>query len=144
MVDAEAGPRFGDDDGVAGVAGIKADLDGKVNADVADVLGERANVLGAFVGDAGDAIAVDEGVGGGVFGFAGPVGLGDAAIDDATGGGEVVAAFALELFLVGLDAMQAVPGDAGHGCDPEAEDRECTRRSQDGWDGRRDNKKHGG
>jgi hypothetical protein len=39
-IQAEAAPGFGDDDAVAGVVGIVADLDGKIDADVADQLGE--------------------------------------------------------------------------------------------------------
>ena len=70
-VEAEAAPGFGDYDAVAGVAGVEADLDGEVDADLADVLGEVGDVLGALVGDAGDAIAVEEhsGSGGGRFGW---------------------------------------------------------------------------
>lgn len=102
VVDAEAGPGFRDDDRVTGIAWIETNLNGKIDAYVANVVGERADILGALVGDAGDAVAVDEGVGGGVFGFVGPAGLGDGAIDDAAGGGEVLATLALDLFLVRL------------------------------------------
>ena len=59
-VQAEAAPGFGDDDAVAGVVGVVADLDGEIDADVADEFGEQGDVLGALVGDAGDAVGVDE------------------------------------------------------------------------------------
>ena len=144
VVDAEAGPGFGDDDGVAGVAGVEADLHGEVDADVADVFGEGADVLGALVGDAGDAVAVDEGIGDGVGGVVGPAGLGDAAVDDAAGGGEVFAALALELIFVGLLARPAIPGDAGHGGETQAEDGEGSRRAQDWGQEGRDGREHGG
>ena len=115
VIDTEARPGLSDDDRIAGVAGVKADLDRKIDADVANVFGERANVLGALIGNAGDAIAVDEGVGCGIFGFVSPARLRDAAINDAAGCGKVVAALALDLFLIGLLSIHAVPRDAGGG-----------------------------
>ena len=115
-VEAQSGPGVGDDDAVAGVAGVKTDLDGEVDADVADEVREVVDVLGALVGDAGDDVTVDEdfGDGAGGWGFGGvfgAVGVGDAAVCDASGGGEGVAA---ELF-------DLVGGEAAAGEEPDGE-----------------------
>jgi hypothetical protein len=64
VLEAEAVPGFGDYDAVAGVARVEADLDGEVDADLADEVGERGDVLGALVGDSGDLVAVEEDGGG--------------------------------------------------------------------------------
>ena len=60
VLEAQAVPGFGYYDAVAGVAGVEADLDGEVDAELADEVGEWGDVLGAFVGDAGDLVAVEE------------------------------------------------------------------------------------
>ena len=81
VLEAQAVPGFGYYDAVAGVAGVEADLDGEVDADLADEVGEWGDVLGALVGDAGDLVAVEEDGGG--------VGV-DAGRGVGLGGGVVV------------------------------------------------------
>jgi hypothetical protein len=77
--DAEATPGFGDDDAVTGVLWVVADLDGEVDAEVADVLGEASYVLEAFIAYAGDFVLVAEDIGWGFFeGEAGGAGFGAA------------------------------------------------------------------
>ena len=117
VIDTEAGPGLGDNDRIARVAGIKAHLNRKIDAHVANVFGERTDVLGALVGDASNAISVDEGVGCSIFGFVRPSCLGDAAINDTAGRGKVVTALALDLFLIRLFSIHPVPRDAGSGND---------------------------
>ena len=127
VVKADAIPVLGHDNAVAGVTRIVADLDGKVNAQVADVVGEARNILGALVRDPGDAVAVDEHVRReqivwrNVEGAADAVILraaidaDDAAIDDAASNGEGGAA--LEFNLLGRFTL-AQPGigeQATHG-----------------------------
>lgn len=145
--EAQAAPTFGDDDAVGGVAGVEADLDGKVHADVTDVLFEGADVLGALVGDAGDDVAIDEDCGyvrrRGVAGGDEPLGLGDAAVGDAAGEGEEVAAGAFDLVGGGLSAGEDVAGDAGGDRDSEAHGQDVPggpeEERQMGWNVR----KHG-
>ncbi len=111
----EAGPGFGDNDAVAGVAGVVAELDGLVDAEAKDLLGQVANVLGAVVRDAGKAVAVDEDVGGGgdaIFAGEG-AGVEDDAVGDAAGAGEVFTAAALDLVGVGTAQVDDEP-DTGH------------------------------
>ena len=74
VLEAKAVPGFGDYDAVAGVAGVEADLDGEVDADLTDEVGEWGDVLGGFISDACDLVAVEEdgwgvgvGFGGGVW-----------------------------------------------------------------------------
>ena len=64
VLEAQAVPGFGDYDAVAGVARVEADLDGEVDAELADEVGEWGDVLGGLVGDAGDLVAVEEDGGG--------------------------------------------------------------------------------
>jgi hypothetical protein len=149
---AEAAPGFGDDDAVGWVAGVEADLDGEIDADLADVLGEVGDVLGALVSDAGDAVAVEKDGGGGgsdgcgvMAGGCGdePLGLGDAAVCNAAGAGEVVAA---DMFaLGGGDALagEENAGGAGDGGEPEAEDGEVPRRAEEGRQVGWDRQRHG-
>ncbi len=138
-VDAETAPAFGDDDGVAGVARVEAHLHGEIDADVADVLAQGADVLGALVGDAGGAVAVDEGVGHGTGDVAGPVGLGDAAVDDAAGGGEQLAAIALDLLGREGLAGEHVGGKGSDGRKRKSDASEDLGRPEDDpelrWDG---------
>jgi hypothetical protein len=96
----EAGPAFADEDAVAGVAGVVADLDGFVEAEAADAVAEVGDVLGAVVGDAGEAVAVEEDFGFGGDGFFAVEGAGvdDEAVDDAAAGGEALAAAAFDFF----------------------------------------------
>lgn len=96
----EAGPALGDEDAVAGVARVVADLGGLVDAEAEDEVGEERDVLRAVVGDAGEAVGVVEDVWGGrgaVFAVEG-AGVGDDAVGDAAGGGEALAAAALHFF----------------------------------------------
>jgi hypothetical protein len=124
-VKAQAAPGFSDYDAVAGVAGVEADLDGKVDADLTYVLGEVGDVLGALVGDAGDAIAIEEhggGGGGGVRrGWDEPLGFGDAAVGDAADVGEVVAAQVFALGFCNALAGKEIAGKAGDGGEAEAQ-----------------------
>ena len=71
VLEAEAVPGFGDYDAVAGVAGVEADLDGEVDADLTDEIGEWGDVLGGFISDACDLVAVEEDGGGVGVGFGG-------------------------------------------------------------------------
>ena len=143
VIDAQTGPAFGDDDGVTWVSGIEANLHGKIDADVAHMFGERTDVLRALIGDTSDAIAVDECVWRGVFGVVSPARLGDAAVHDAAGGGQVLTSFSFEFLLIRLLAIHAVPGDAGGGSHAESNDRKCSRRAQNGRKKRRKGKQHG-
>jgi hypothetical protein len=59
-VQAKTAPGFGDDDAVAGVMGVVANLDGQIDANVADVFGEQGNILGALIGDPRNPVGVDE------------------------------------------------------------------------------------
>ena len=96
----EAGPGFGDEDAIAGVAGVVADLDGLVDAVAADAVREAGDVLGAVVGDAGEAVAVEEDFGGGgnaVFAVEG-AGIDEVAVRDAADGCEAFAAAAFDFF----------------------------------------------
>ena len=125
--EAQAAPRLGDDDAVGRIVRRVANLDGEVGADVVDVVGQGGDVLGALVGDAADAVVVDDDVGrwGGTFGLGGGLGgagggaarlhdhgVHDGAVGDASGTGEQVAAFALDLFGGGLAPRQDIAGDA--------------------------------
>ena len=75
VLEAQAVPGFGDYEAISRVAGVEADQDGEVDADLADEVGERGDVLGALVGDAGDLVAVEEDGGGVGVGLGGSVGL---------------------------------------------------------------------
>ena len=131
--EAETAPGLGDYDAVGWVAGVEADLDGEIDADVADEVGQGSDVLGALVGDAGDEVAVDENAGGGEWrvGADGswPFGVGDAAVGDAAGEGEVVAAGVLDLFRSEALAGEVIArgSRSNGGC---AEKREVARRPQ--------------
>ena len=96
---AEAAPLFRDDDAVAGVARVVADLDGLVDAVAGGAFGEEGDVLRAVVGDARDAVAEEQDVGRGADAFVAVVGAGvhNAAVGDAAVEGEVLAAAALKL-----------------------------------------------
>jgi hypothetical protein len=132
--EAQAAPGVGDNDAVAGVVGGVADLDGEVGAYATDVFGEGGDVLGALVGDAGDAVVVDDDVGGGdgVRRLRGGVwtagfidhGVHYGAVGDAAGGGEEIAAFALEFFGAGPFALEDVGGyaDRSNGADAQGGD----------------------
>ena len=142
-IETKAAPRLGYDDAVAGIAGIEADLDGQVDADVADVIAERGDVLSALVGDAGDAIAIDEDAGGGGGwalggGVAEPVGLGDAAVRYATDLCKVVAADTLDLRWRGSSTGEYVGGDARDGGCAETDGDQIPRvteqHGQKNWD----------
>lgn len=122
--DAQAAPGFGYDDAVTGVLGVVADLDGEVDADVADVLRETGYVLQAFVAYAGHFVLIAKDIGWGVFDArAGGFGV-DAAVwtveadvyqggvGDATAGGEELAALALDLFRAGAAVVEDVSGNA--------------------------------
>lgn len=117
-VEAEAGPGVGDDDAVAWVAGVETDLNGEIDADVADEVGKGVDVLSALIGDAGDDVAVDEdfgqvdGIGGVVGRMVGAEGVGDAAVGDAAGGGDGVAAELLDLVWGGSAAGEEIDGGA--------------------------------
>src|ERR1700679_1970155 len=64
-VQPEAGPGFGNDDAVAGVARVVAHLYGLVDAEAEDLVGKGGDVLRAVVDEARDGVAVDEDFGGG-------------------------------------------------------------------------------
>jgi hypothetical protein len=144
-VQAEAAPRLGDDDAVAGIAGIEADLDGEVDADVANVIAEGGYVLGALVGYSGYAIAIDEDTGGRGWAVSGgirqPVGFSDAAVRDAADPGEVVAASAFDLRWGGSAASEEISGDASDGRRAEADGDQVPRVTEEerqmGWNVRR-------
>lgn len=148
LVESKSAPGFCDDDAVAGVAGVEADLDGQVDADVADIVWQEGDVLGALVGNAADAIAVHEDAGGGGRGVGGyvcdPLGFGDAAIGDATDPCDVVAAGTLYLGCAGLAAGEEVGSDAGDSCCAEGDDNDVPRVTEQnrrlGWNVR----EHGG
>jgi len=63
LAEPEAGPGFRNQDAVAGVPRVVAELDGLIDAVAEDEVGEFGDVLGAVVGDAGEAVAVEEYVG---------------------------------------------------------------------------------
>jgi hypothetical protein len=125
--DAEATPGFGDDDAVTGVLWVVADLDGEVDAEVADVLGEASYVLEAFIAYAGDFVLITQDIGWGVFDVEG-VGLGvgaavgtieagvdESCVGDASLGGEELATLAFDLFGAGAAVVEDVRGDADGG-----------------------------
>jgi hypothetical protein len=58
------------------------------------------------------------------------VGLGDAAVGDASGEGEVFAAVALALFFGDAFAGEEVAGEAGGGSDEEAKGSEVPGRAK--------------
>ena len=96
----EAAPGFGDEDAVAGVAGVVADLDGLVDAVAEDAVGQERDVLGAVVGDSGETVAVEKNLwsgGDAVFAVEG-TGVYEVAVGDAADGGDVFAAATLQLF----------------------------------------------
>lgn len=160
--EAEAAPCIGDDDAVAGVMWSVADLNGEVGTDAADVFGEGGDVLGALIGDAGDAVVVDDDVGSGdgVFqlqavwtagrGAAGRLaggfvdhGVHDGAVGDAAGGGEEVAAFALDFFRGGALAREDVGGNADRSSYTDAEGGDGPRRAEGERQLRWNKRKHG-
>ena len=103
MAEPEAGPGFRDQDAVAGVAGVVANLDRLVDAVAEDEVGQAGDVLGAVVGDAGEAVAVEEDLGSGgdaVFAVE-AAGVDEVTVGEAAGEGEVLAAAALQLFRSG-------------------------------------------
>lgn len=146
-VEAEAAPGFGDDDAVAGVAGVEADLDGEIDADVADVVRQQADVLGTLVGDARDAVAVGEDAGRGGWAVGGgvrePLSFGDAAVGNAADLGEVVSAGLLDLCGCGSSAGEEPCGDACDGGSAEAESDEIPRVTEQERQMIWDMRKHG-
>lgn len=117
MIDAQAAPGLSHDDAVLRVMKIVANLNGEIDADIADVFCEGADVLSALVADTGDAVVVDEHAGsaGWIIRFAGSIG--DGAVGDAAHGGEKVAALALHLFRRGNRTSKEIPSHAsGGGC----------------------------
>jgi len=125
--DAEAAPGFGYDDAVAGVFGIVADLNGEVDAEVANVFGEAGYVLQALVAYAGNFVLITKDIWRGVFyaeiagfGFGATVGTIEAGVDescvgDASLGGEELATLAFDLFGAGAAVVEDVRGDADGG-----------------------------
>ena len=103
MFEPEAAPGFGDQDAVAGVADVVANLDGLVDAIAANKIGELRNVLGAVVGHSGETVAVEKDVRGrrdAVFAVEG-AGVDEMAIGDAADEGEMFAATALQFLSSG-------------------------------------------
>ncbi len=151
---AEAAPVFGDDDAVAGVARVEADLDGEVDAHLMDEVGEGGYVLGALIGDAGDLVTVEQhggsvagergvrlgaGVGARVeVGRGGPASVGDAAVGDTSGEGELVAAETFALFGGGSTADIDVGSGGTNGNDAGSDADQVPRRAQErrqmNWD----------
>jgi len=128
--DAEAAPGLSDDDAVAGIVGVVADLDGKVDAKVADVLGEGGDVLGALVPYTGDAVLIlkDAGrwldgddvrrwrlVASAAAGALVECGVDEGGVGDAAAAGEKLAALALDLVGIGFAVEIEVQRDARSG-----------------------------
>jgi hypothetical protein len=127
-VDAEAAPGFGYHDAVAGIVGIVANLDGKIDAEVADVLSEAGDILHALVTNTGDAVLIVEDAGWrldplredlrvficGTAACALVEGVVDeGGVGDAATFGEELPAQTLDLFGVGFAMEVNVEGDAG-------------------------------
>ena len=122
--DAQATPGFSDHDAVAGVLGVVADLDGEIDAEMADVLRKTGYILEAFVADSGDFVLIAEDVGGRIFGaeirLGAAVGTIKAGVDErgignATARGEELAALTLYLFCGGPTVVEDVRRDATGG-----------------------------
>jgi len=125
--DAKTAPGLGDDDAVAGVLGVVANLDGQVDAEMADVLGEASDILKAFVADTGDFVLITQDIGRGVFdaeiarfGLGAAVGTIEAGVDqggvgDASLGGEELATLTFDLFRGRAAVVEDVRGDADGG-----------------------------
>jgi hypothetical protein len=115
LAEPEAGPGLGDQDAVAGVTGVVAELDGLVDAVTEDEFGELGDVLRAVVGDAGKAVAVEEDVGrGGNAVFAVEAArIDEVAVGDAADEGEIFAAAAFELVRRGTAGADVVNGASG-------------------------------
>jgi hypothetical protein len=122
--DAEPAPGLSDDDTVAGVFGVVADLDGKVDAEMADVLGEAGYILEALVAYAGDFVLITQDIRWRVFegeargfgvGAAVETGVDQGGVGDTAAGGEELSALTFELLCAGAAVVEDVGDDADGG-----------------------------
>jgi hypothetical protein len=125
--DAKTAPGFGDDDAVAGVLGVVADLDGEIHAEMADVFGEAGYVLQALVAYAGNFVLIAKDIWRGIFyaeiaGFdfraaVGPIeaGVDEGGIGDPSLSGEKLTALTFDLFRGRAAVVEDVRGDADGG-----------------------------
>ena len=115
IAEAEAAPRFGDDDAVSWIMRIVANLDGQVCADLIDMVGEQGDILCTLIDDATDPVAVGDQARCIRRTILIEWRIDDVAVGDAAGECEQIAPAAFQLFGCDLGLPQGIPGNSGNG-----------------------------